>query len=96
MDTLAVWAKRLQDPDPQVRLKAVQGLETIGTTEALALLGDVFANDWSPEVKQAAQQVGKVIYYRLNYQVQAASGASEEERRRAAEILAKAQARKGR
>jgi hypothetical protein len=96
MEALTIWAKRLQDPNPQVRLKAVQELETIGTPEALILLSDVFAQDGNADVRQAAQTVGKHIYYRLTYQRQAESGASEEERRRASEILAKAQARKGR
>ena len=93
---IKIWAQRLHDPDPQVRIQAVRALETMGASEALMLLGDVFATDPELELRAIARRAGKTIYYNLHRQQQSNRGASDEERRRAAEILAKARERKKR
>ncbi|HLA44584.1 MAG TPA: HEAT repeat domain-containing protein [Aggregatilineales bacterium] len=89
-----VWAQRLRDRNSETRAKAVQALETMGEPESLMLLGEVFATDPDPAIQAMARHAGKTIYYNLHRQQQVNQGASDEERRRAAEILAKARERK--
>jgi HEAT repeat protein len=93
---LAIWLERLRDPDPDVRAESIKELELLGDTAALPGLADVFATDPDPALRGLAQMAGKAIYYGAIRQALEPSGASEQERRQAAEILAKAQARKSR
>lgn len=87
---VTVWAERLKDPNPENRFAILRELETIGEPESLVLLSSIYANDPNPQIRQMAQRVGKTIYYNIHRQHQTTQGASDEERRRAAEILAKA------
>lgn len=91
---ITVWAGRLKDPDPEERSKAIRSLEALGDPDALVALGEVFATDDDPRIRALAQWAGKSIYYNLHRQQEAQQGASEEERQRAAEILARALAKK--
>ncbi len=85
---------KLADSDPLVREEGVRALEVLGETEALPALAEVFATDPDPALRALAQQAGKVIYYSAIRRHLEQKGASEEERRQAAEILAQARARK--
>ncbi len=89
-----VWVGRLQSPDREMRLEAIRQLELIGGEDVLGPLAHAYATDSDPEVRRLAQQAGKRIYYAAIRRAAEAQGLSHEERRRAADILAKAQARK--
>jgi hypothetical protein len=91
---IAAWVSRLKDASVAARREAIQELEAIGDPEALIPLAQVFCTDPDPETRLLAQKSGKIIYFNQLRKQQLESGASEEERRRAAEILAKAQAKK--
>lgn len=91
---LRTWIQKLGDADPSVRKTSIKELELLGSTEALPALADVFATDPDPEIRALAQWAGKSIYFRAIQRVLDRQGPSEEERRRAAEILAQAESRK--
>ncbi len=91
---IAAWVSRLKDARVQTRREAIQALESIGEPESLVYLAQVFCTDPDPDTRQLAQQIGKTIYFNQLRKLQMESGASDEERRRAAEILARAQAKK--
>ena len=91
---LRVWLHRLKASEPAAREESIKALETLGETDALAGLAEVFATDSEAELRGLAQWAGKSIYYRAIRQTLGDNGASEEERQRAAEILAQAQAKK--
>lgn len=88
------WVRRLRDPNPTVRQEAIRQLELIGDLEALGPLAAIFALDPDPETRKRAQAAGRSIYYATEQRMNELAGASEEERRKAAEILAKAQTKK--
>lgn len=86
--------EKLKDPAPSMREEGIQSLDLLGDTDALSALAEVFSTDSAPELRALAQQVGKSIYYRAIRQQLEAQGASEDERRQAAEILARAEQNK--
>ena len=90
----SVWVGRLQNPDREMRLEAIHQLELIGGEDVLGPLARAYATDPDPEVRRMAQQAGKRIYYAAIKRAADAQGPSQEERNHAADILAKAQARK--
>ncbi|MBN1967134.1 MAG: HEAT repeat domain-containing protein [Anaerolineae bacterium] len=90
----AVWIERLRYPDRRVRLEAIRQLEVVGEPAALGALARVFATDPDPDVRTMARSVGKAIYYAALKRAAETTGPSDAERQRAADILAKAQARK--
>ena len=59
---VAYHISRLKDRSPDVRLRSIHELEQLGEPEALEALQDIYRNDPVPEVRQAAQQAGRVIY----------------------------------
>lgn len=91
---LRVWIQRLKSPDPSERETSIKELELLGDTDALPALAEVFATDTEPALRALAQSAGKSIYYGAIKREIDAQGPSEDERRRAAEILAKAEAEK--
>jgi hypothetical protein len=91
---LRVWLHKLKAPEPAVRGESIRELEMLGDTDALPALAEVFATDSEPELRTLAQWAGKLIYYSALQRQLDEPGASDEERRLAAEILARAQARK--
>lgn len=95
---LLIWLERLSSSDPMERETSITALEQLGDTDALPALAEVFATDPVPALRAMAQQAGKAIYYGVLRQTldgdENIEEASEEERRRAAQVLAEAQARK--
>ena len=91
---LRVWLQKLGSPEPAVREESIRALEMLGDTDALPALAEVFATDSEPELRALAQWAGKLIYYGAIRRQLDESGATDEERRLAAEVLARAQARK--
>jgi len=95
-DARVLWIKRLREPDIGVRREAIKQLEALGDTAALGPLATLFALDPDLETRKLAQWAGKSIYMTAERRVnrQQTEAASDEDRRKAAEILAKAQKRK--
>jgi len=91
---IRTWLERLKAAHPIAREEAIKQLELLGDTEALPALADAFATDPEPELRALAQSAGKAIYYAAIRRQIEDSGPSDEERRRAADILAQARARK--
>ncbi len=93
---LRTWLERLKASKPTVREESIRALELLGDTDALPALAEIFATDPEPALRARAQAAGKAIYYGAIRQKFDTQGASEEERQRAAEILARAQAKRTR
>ncbi|MCC7207086.1 MAG: HEAT repeat domain-containing protein [Anaerolineae bacterium] len=55
---------RLEDKSPAVRLKSIRELALLGDKAALPALEQVYRNDEDPEVRRAAQEAGKAIFFR--------------------------------
>lgn len=91
---LAVWLARLRSDDPAEREASIRALELLGDPDALPALAAVFATDPDPALRLKAQTAGKAIYYAALHRSREIGGASETEQQLAAEILAKARARK--
>jgi hypothetical protein len=64
---IGAWLKRLADQDPKNRLAAIVQLRDFNNPAALGPLGKRFATDTAPEVREAAQQTGKLIYLSALY-----------------------------
>lgn len=93
--TLRVWLGRLVEAgDPPARADAIRALELLGHPGALPALAEIFATDPNPELRLAAQQAGKAIYYGAVRKAWESEGPSDAERQRAAEILARAAAKR--
>jgi len=54
---------RLQNRDRNVRLESVRELALIKAAEALEALKEVYDNDPDIEVRKAAQEAGREIYF---------------------------------
>lgn len=59
---------RLQDKNPDVRLKSINELELLGDPDSLDALQQVFKNDSEPEVRKAAQEAGRAIFLKRRAQ----------------------------
>lgn len=55
---------RLQDKNPDVRLKSIRELALLGDQAALPVLEQVYRTDEDPEVRRAAQEAGKAIFFK--------------------------------
>ncbi len=53
---------RLEDKNPDVRLKAIQEIELLGDAEALDRLHQVYTTDSDLNVRRAAQNAGRAIF----------------------------------
>lgn len=53
---------RLQDKNPDVRLKSINELALLGDPDALEVLQQVYQNDVEAEVRKAAQEAGRAIF----------------------------------
>jgi hypothetical protein len=94
---IATWLKRLADPNSQTRLSAIAQLRDFNNPTALGPLGKRFATDPTPQVREAAQQTGKLIYFSALYWQERDAKASAAPRRTEEDvsaILARAQAEK--
>ena len=60
---IAFHIARLKDKNPQVRIKSIQELELLEATMAFGLLEELFRNDPDPDVRVAAQQAGKTLFW---------------------------------
>jgi hypothetical protein len=91
---LRAWIQKLKAPDPAVRASSIRELELLGDPDSLAALAEVFATDTDPALRAMAQATGKQIYYALIRRQLEADHSNEDERRQAADILAKAHEKK--
>ena len=88
------WLARLESDDPAEREASIKALKEIGDVVALSPLAEIFATDSEPGIRSLAQDAGKAIYYGALRRAHDVRTASNEERRQAAEILAKARKKK--
>ncbi|MBZ0295060.1 MAG: HEAT repeat domain-containing protein [Anaerolineae bacterium] len=57
---------RLQDKNPDVRLKSINELALLGDRDALEALQAIFKADSDPRVRKAAQSAGRTIFLKNN------------------------------
>ena len=60
---------RLKNKSSEVRLSAIQELETIGNHEVLAILEQVYRTDTDETVREAAQIAGRKLFVRLTKKI---------------------------
>lgn len=65
---VAYHISRLQDKNPQVRLKAINELMLIADADALDALREVFESDPDLDVRKAAQEAGRAIFLKKKQQ----------------------------
>jgi HEAT repeat protein len=68
---VAYHVSRLQDKNPEVRLKAINELLLLADPEALDALRAVFETDSDLEVRKAAQEAGRTIFLKKKEQDEA-------------------------
>ncbi|MDK3161634.1 HEAT repeat domain-containing protein [Anaerolineae bacterium CFX9] len=61
---VAYHLARLNDKNPDVRLKSIQELQQLGDPDALDRLRAIYENDPDFAVRRAAQEAGRVIFLR--------------------------------
>src|SRR5258707_14080682 len=93
-EKLEIWVSRLRDANPSVRQDAIRHLEALGDSSALGPLAGVFALDTDMETRKLARWAGKSIYHSAERRASQKNEYSDDNLPRAAEILAKAQAKK--
>jgi HEAT repeat protein len=59
---------RLQDKDPNVRLKSIHELALLGDADTLEALQAVYQNDADERVRKAAQEAGRTIFLKQREQ----------------------------
>jgi hypothetical protein len=88
---IAIWLKKLADPNPSARNTAIVQLRDFNNPKALGPLGTCFAKDPDPAIRQAAQHTGKQLYFSALYWQDHDPSQNEA---KAKAIMAKAQAAK--
>lgn len=53
---------RLQDKNPQVRLRSIQELALLEAVDAIDALEAIYRNDPDPAVRKAAQDAGRILF----------------------------------
>ncbi len=87
---IAVWVRRLREgATPQQREQAAIQLSELNNPKALPHLAAVFVGDDSPNVRQAAQRFGKILYWRAVYWEMEQDGSLAEEMVRRAAAMGK-------
>ncbi len=87
---ISVWVRRLRElPDPEQRARAAGELATLNNPAALPILAAAFVADRAPQVQQAAQRAGKLIYWNAVYWQMERDGSLAQEMARRAEALGK-------
>lgn len=59
---IAFHVARLQDKNPEVRLRSIRELVLLEATEALDTLKNIYLNDPDEQVRRQAQQAGRTLY----------------------------------
>ncbi len=78
-----IWVKRLrEDTNPEIRKKAAIELGNLNNPAALPHLGVAFTSDSVPDVRNTAEQFGKILYWSLTYWQLSESGFIDEEVKR--------------
>jgi hypothetical protein len=63
-----IWVKRLREtPSAELREQAALELAQLNNPKALPFLAAAFVTDAAPQVRQAAQKYGKVLYWTMVY-----------------------------
>ncbi|MCB9451869.1 MAG: HEAT repeat domain-containing protein [Anaerolineaceae bacterium] len=65
---------RLQDKNPEVRLKAINELALLPDGDGLVALQAIFEKEEDPNVKKAAQEAGRKVFLLLKQQGSEATG----------------------
>jgi hypothetical protein len=85
---ISVWLRRLNESsDPDMREQAIMQLAELNNPRALPHLAATFVNDPEPQIRQAAQRFGKILYWRATYWTMEQDGSLEAEMQRRAEAI---------
>ncbi|RPI99912.1 MAG: hypothetical protein EHM39_05710 [Chloroflexi bacterium] len=87
---ITIWLRRFREsPAPEQREQAAIQLCELNNPKALPHLAAAFLNDDSPQVRQAAQRYGKILYWRAVYWEMEQNGTIAEEMMRRAAAMGK-------
>jgi hypothetical protein len=59
---VAYHLARLNDKNPEVRIKSIEELALLEATQALGTLEEIFRSDPDQEVRKAAQKAGRLLW----------------------------------
>jgi vesicle coat complex subunit len=63
---IAFHLARLQDKNPEVRIRAIKELALLDATETYDTMEQLFRTDPDPEVRRAAQEAGRALFKALH------------------------------
>ncbi|MBN1562272.1 MAG: HEAT repeat domain-containing protein [Anaerolineae bacterium] len=87
---ISIWLRRLHESDQEgTREQAIIQLTELNNPRALPHLAATFINDPSPQIRQAAQRFGKILYWRAVYWTMEQDGSMAAEIQRRATALGK-------
>lgn len=75
---IAFHIARLQDKNPEVRLKSIRELELLNAVEAFDALETLYHNETDPAVKEAARTLGRKLFKQMRAQKSGPGGAASE------------------
>ncbi len=62
---IAYHLARLNDKNPDVRIRSIRELALLEATEAYKTLEALYHSDPDPSVRQAAQEAGRTLYLKM-------------------------------
>jgi hypothetical protein len=65
---IAFHLSRLEDKNPQVRIKSIEELVLLNATQALEALESVYRNDTDEAVRLVAQKAGRTLFFKKKEQ----------------------------
>jgi hypothetical protein len=65
---IAFHLSRLEDKNPQVRIKSIEELVLLEATQTLETLESVYRNDADESVRLAAQKAGRILFFKKQEQ----------------------------
>jgi HEAT repeat protein len=65
---IAFHLSRLEDKNPEVRIKSIEELVLLEATQALDALEAVYRNDVDESVRLAAQKAGRTLFFKKKEQ----------------------------
>ncbi len=71
---IAYHIARLKDKNPEVRLKSIHELDLLEAVEAFDALEALYRSESDPQVKEAARQLGRKLYLKMQAQKKQSGG----------------------
>lgn len=74
---IAFHLSRLEDKNPEVRIKSIEELVLLEATQALEALEALYRNDVDESVRLAAQKAGRALFFKKKEQEEQSDGSGD-------------------